>query len=1259
MKRLRLAILLLLLVPILFLGWLTFTENGLNWAYQQAELYLPAELNVDKLEGRLIGPVTIKGFEYQQEGTAISADKITADWLPTALLAANINISQLHIQSLKIVLPKTSEAEQAAAAKTKQEIKLPEISLPWRLLLKDAVVNGLSVSQNEQVYKLNKVTLNATTLFSKINIKQLSITADTFAIDIKGKLQPVSDYRHDLNLNWQLTLPSSEILKGEGKLAGSIQKTRVQQTLTGPLQLTLDAQLTDLLKQLNWTAKTTIRQFDISKLNTNWPALSGAANLNAEGNLSVATLTASMQGLYPELGELSADINVQRLANNTIQINHLQLLAPENNTQLNADGVWIPGNDATKKDDGTDSNLKLALSWKNLRWPGNDTPWFNSANGSGTIEGSINRYQVTLDTDSPWPQAAPSSWHASGTGNLEGMEIQSLRIKALKGEANLKGQINWSPQVNWQATGNINNIDPAGLLPQWPGQLKGKLKSNGSMENGKLIIHADIDKVTGTLRGHSVSLQSKLAWRDDHLDISQLNYYSGKSQLQLDGLIGELLDLNWTVNSNDLAELYPLAKGQLQANGQLKGPFKTPLIKASMNGKSLSYQSYAMSSIEGDMAVDLLHWKQIDIQLAAQGLKINDSKLLSVKINTDKQALTMQAVSGKATANVELRRHDDGKADYKGWRGRIEKVDIQSEYYDNWQLDSSVALSIDETSLLLNNLCMHSSQQASACVSLKRENTNWLSSVNVNNFPLKLFERWMPPDLKLESVANGNAEIKIQSLDTLLAKVDITLPPGSLSYPMLSGEKDRREYNAGKMQLNLDEKGLSATSVFTMNNGDHLTGQLSLPGLKPLAGIDTEQPMKASAELNARDLRIIEALVPEISNLQGELKFRIAAAGTVNQPVLSGNASLVNGSMKIPGLGLNIEQVTFNSQSNASKTFNFLLNAQSGDGKLVVSGQTRLDRSAGWPTEINISGKDFEASRIPEARLTVSPDLQLKLEHRKIDIKGKVHIPYAKLQPKDITRAEHVSSDTIIIGGKQQVEEKWLINTSVRLTLGERVHFYGFGFEGRLGGSLLLEDEPGQLTRATGEITIPEGNYRAYGQRLEVENGRILYTGGPLTNPGLNIRAVRKVDDVTAGILVKGTLNQPQLEIFSSPTMGQTDALAYLLLGGPIENASNEDGEMMAKAALALGLSGGDSIARSLGDRFGLDDMRVESSNKGDQASLVVGRYLSPRIYVSYGVGLIERVDTLTLRYKIAKKWQLKVESGAYQGADILYTIER
>jgi len=225
--------------------------------------------------------------------------------------------------------------------------------------------------------------------------------------------------------------------------------------------------------------------------------------------------------------------------------------------------------------------------------------------------------------------------------------------------------------------------------------------------------------------------------------------------------------------------------------------------------------------------------------------------------------------------------------------------------------------------------------------------------------------------------------------------------------------------------------------------------------------------------------------------------------------------------------------------------------------------------------------------------------------------------------------------------------------------LGERVNFFGFGYEGEFAGSLQIQDLPGQLTTAIGEFSAVNGRYQAYGQRLDIEQGSILFTGGPIANPGLDLRAVRHIGDVTAGIKVLGSLKDPQIELFSVPTMGQTDALSYLILGRTLETSTDSEGAMMANAALALGLSGGDQIARTLGDRFGFDEMRVESNDTGEQASLVIGRYLSPRLYISYGVGIIDAYNTFNVRYQISDKWQLKGENGEYQGADLLYSIER
>ena len=268
-------------------------------------------------------------------------------------------------------------------------------------------------------------------------------------------------------------------------------------------------------------------------------------------------------------------------------------------------------------------------------------------------------------------------------------------------------------------------------------------------------------------------------------------------------------------------------------------------------------------------------------------------------------------------------------------------------------------------------------------------------------------------------------------------------------------------------------------------------------------------------------------------------------------------------------------------------------------------------------------------------------------------------LPYARLQPRDISTAAKVSSDTVVIGMEKPAEERWLVTTRVNVILGDRVTFFGFGFEGRLGGRLRIDDAPGELSVGTGEILIPEGRYRAYGQRLDIENGRLLFTGSALDNPGLDVRAIRRVNDIVVGLQLRGRVKQPELELFSIPPMGQTDTLSYLILGRPMEGASESEGELVAKAALALGLAGGDTIARRIGDQFGLDEVRVESSDDGDQASLVVGRYLSPRLYVSYGVGLIESINSLRLRYELTQNWKVEAESGEDHGADLLFSIER
>ena len=55
----------------------------------------------------------------------------------------------------------------------------------------------------------------------------------------------------------------------------------------------------------------------------------------------------------------------------------------------------------------------------------------------------------------------------------------------------------------------------------------------------------------------------------------------------------------------------------------------------------------------------------------------------------------------------------------------------------------------------------------------------------------------------------------------------------------------------------------------------------------------------------------------------------------------------------------------------------------------------------------------------------------------------------------------------------------------------------------------------------------------------------------------------------------------------------------------------------------------------------------------------MLGKYLSPRLYVSYGISLAEAINTLKMRYSLNDKWTIKTEAGREQSGDIVYTIEK
>ena len=326
---------------------------------------------------------------------------------------------------------------------------------------------------------------------------------------------------------------------------------------------------------------------------------------------------------------------------------------------------------------------------------------------------------------------------------------------------------------------------------------------------------------------------------------------------------------------------------------------------------------------------------------------------------------------------------------------------------------------------------------------------------------------------------------------------------------------------------------------------------------------------------------------------------------------------------------------------------------KSGAGTLTLAGSGGIGADA--PFKATLKGSNFLAADIPAAKVVISPDLTIERSAENLTIGGSVTIPktdvdLAKLPGGGVAKT---SPDVVVVDAEQPAPGQPLpVIVAVEVQLGRDVKLAGRGLDGRVRGQLRIDQRPGRQATGTGTLNVG-GTYKAYGQDLTIESGRLLFAGTALDNPGLDIRAVRKIlgapqalgeDAVTAGLEVRGTALVPVLTVFSQPAMEQSQALSYLLTGKPLSGLKSGEGDMLGSAARALGSAGGDLLAKGIGARVGIQAGVSDSSALGSSA-FTVGKYLSPKLYLSYGVGLFTPGDVVTLKYLFNRRWNFEAEN--------------
>jgi translocation and assembly module TamB len=231
----------------------------------------------------------------------------------------------------------------------------------------------------------------------------------------------------------------------------------------------------------------------------------------------------------------------------------------------------------------------------------------------------------------------------------------------------------------------------------------------------------------------------------------------------------------------------------------------------------------------------------------------------------------------------------------------------------------------------------------------------------------------------------------------------------------------------------------------------------------------------------------------------------------------------------------------------------------------------------------------------------------------------------------------------------------------VNFDLGKDFAVQGRGITTRLEGNLDIRSNAlGAPPRITGEVRTVRGQYRAYGQQLDVETG-IARFNGPYDNPSLDILAIRPNIAYRAGVQISGTAQAPRVRLYSEPQLSDVETLSWVVLGRASATSGGES-VLMQQAALALlgGLGKGGS-GGSLASRLGLDEIGFKGPSSGSDlrsTAVTVGKRLSKDFYVTYESSLGGVVGTLYVFYDLTQRLTLRGQAGLKSGVDLIYTLK-
>lgn len=859
-----------------------------------------------------------------------------------------------------------------------------------------------------------------------------------------------------------------------------------------------------------------------------------------------------------------------------------------------------------------------------------------------------------------------------GEGSEVASHLTDFSILSNVGRVQIDGQANWEKNVRFAAALNLSGLNTKEVLPQTPLTVDGSFVIWGERQNGRWKAKLQDLTVLGELRGQSLALTGAVESHGNGIvEAPELYFAVGNNTFEFSGKADFAkdvpeLDFKTKIDAPDFGLVDPNLLGSVKGTLAVTGTTRLPVINADLTARNIDYFGTTLKRghltgrmrsrdvVSGRLTLQLTDFKTqgVDIRKATIELRGNELRH-NLTVHTEGTPISVDAkISGIYERMLG------------NWAGALAELKVKTAYGPvTLEKPMRLAYVPDLNRANVSKACL-AHTHARLCLEndLKIDLTNRSDLrilIGLPKFDLAFIKQYFPGRFVADGIIKANADVTFPAGLSELPRGRVTVRAQDISTKYRMDLSDLKVgFNSVQLSFANAKDSIEGNWKIDIKDNGDIEGSLRMSDLFNTRTVD------GTLKFVAVDATLVNSFLSPGESAEGQWFGNLRFAGTLEEPLIYGRTGLFNA--KLDSTKLPFEMLP----SDIKLTFNGNSSTLEGHFK-TPQGEVALNGSADWRTIgegkaiVTTKGSNLRVTLPPDIEFDLTTDVTCEASSDLIKLDGAISIPWAKVSVSKLPASAVDVSDDVVRLDRPRAKKKAAgkpipIESNLRIHIGDDVRVEAMGLKARLTGNLNVIQDNGTLG-LTGQISVPTGSFKAYGQDLLVRRGEFHFVGA-VANPLLDLEAIRNpdrtADDVIAGIRVTGSVDSPQVAVFTDPAKSETEALSYLIRGEGLDPSGDSDNTMITSALINLGLSQGSHVFESLGDAVGISGLGFETEGVGDSSQLVVSGYVLPGLKVKYGVGIFDSLATLTLRYRVIPRLYVEAVSGVDQALDLLYSFE-